>query len=157
MPRERGGRGWWWLGAVAAVIGALVFFVMRAQRLPEGPQPVAWDAEPCAHCHMLIGAPGFAAQLVRKDGAVLNFDDPGCLLRHLADEQPEVHALWFHHAGEDRWIPGDAVAFRRVAESPMGWGFAAVGAHEPHDLDRATVTRLVLEEHATGAAPGARP
>jgi copper chaperone NosL len=146
MPRELH-LGRWVLGALGLAVLVLVAVVVRAQRLPEGPQPVAWDAEACTHCHMLIGEPGFAAQLQTDDGRVLDFDDPGCLLRYLADDKPHVHALWFHHGHEDRWIPGAEVAFRRVATSPMGWGLAAVDRREPHDLDRAAAERRVAEVH----------
>jgi copper chaperone NosL len=144
MPRELDRRRWI-LGALglAAAAALVTTLVVRSQRPPEGPQPIVWDAEACTHCHMLIGEPGFAAQLSTDDGRVLDFDDPGCLLRYLADERPHVHALYFHHATEDRWIPGAEVAFRRVASSPMGWGLAAVDRREPHDLDRAAAERQV--------------
>ena len=135
MPRERRPRRWPVAAAllVALVAGGLV--LARAQRLPDGPEPIAWDRAPCAHCHMLIGEPGFAAQLQLDDGRVLDFDDPGCLLHRLSRETSRVHAIWFHHAHQDRWLAADAVAFRRVAQSPMGFGLAAVSADQPHDLD----------------------
>ena len=151
MPREQRSR--WWLAATALLVilvtGGVV--IARAQRLPDGPEPIAWDRAACAHCHMLIGEPGFAAQLQLDDGRVLDFDDPGCLLHQLAGETAGVHAIWFHHAHEDRWLKGDAVAFRRVAHSPMGWGLAAVAADEPHDLELAAATRRVTRSES--AAP----
>jgi hypothetical protein len=121
------------LGAIV-VVGSLVAFVLHAQRLPEGPEPIAWDREACAHCRMLIGEPGFAAQLQTRDGQVLSFDDPGCLFEHLGDEVAGVHAIWFHHADEDRWLRAEETGFRRVARSPMGFGLAAVALDEPHEL-----------------------
>ena len=98
---------------------------------PEGPQAIAWDREPCAHCRMLISEPGFAAQLQLEDGSVESFDDPGCLFARLEARPAPVHALWFHHLSEDRWLPGDGVAFVRVAPTPMDFGFGAVdpGTH----------------------------
>lgn len=127
MPRGRA----LLLLAGAAAIAAFAAAVVRAQRLPEGPQPVAWDREPCAHCHMHVGDPRFAAQLHTASGEVLTFDDPGCLLAFQAERRPEVHAVWFRHVREDRWIPGDRVAFVKVPESPMGHGLGATDAGDP--------------------------
>jgi hypothetical protein len=124
-------------------VAAVIALIARAQRLPDGPQAIIWDQQACAHCRMLIGEPGYAAQLQTDDGQVLDFDDPGCLLRFVAEQHPHVRQMWFRHAREDRWLRGDAVAFRRVAASPMGWGLAAVGADEPHDLDREQALQLI--------------
>jgi copper chaperone NosL len=132
------------VGALVLLVAGLASVVLaRAQRLPGGVEPVAWDRAACAHCRMLIGEPSFAAQLQLRDGRVLDFDDPGCLLRQLAEEHAGVHAVWFHHAHEDRWLRADQVGFERGAASPMGWGLAAVGLDEPHDLDLAAATALI--------------
>jgi copper chaperone NosL len=98
---------------------------------PDGPQPIAWDREACAHCRMLISDPAFAAQLHLADGGVESFDDPGCLLARLDAQQARVHALWFRHLREDRWLPGDRVAFVRVAPTPMDFGLGAVDPDTP--------------------------
>jgi hypothetical protein len=45
-----------------------------------------------------------------------------------------VHALWFHHLREDRWLPGDRVAFLRGAKTPMDFGFGAVDPGTPESL-----------------------
>ncbi|MBM4383514.1 MAG: hypothetical protein FJ091_09115 [Deltaproteobacteria bacterium] len=118
------------LAGVLAVLGAAAWWLARPS---EGPAPVAYDRVACAHCRMLVSEPRFAAQLRRGTGEVLFYDDPGCLLLHrlqLAD--PESHA-WFHDSRSDRWLDDEAVAFLRVAESPMGYGFAAV----PRDTEGA--------------------
>lgn len=133
---------WRWLprvGVVLGVVGGLALAVSWTERLPEGPAPVAWDREACAHCRMHVGEPAFAAQLQLQDGRVLHFDDPGCLLRYEAEEHPRVHAAWFHHVREDRWIPGGGVAFVPVGPTPMGYGVGAVeagvpGARAPADV-----------------------
>jgi copper chaperone NosL len=110
-----------------AVLGALAVALLACGP-PEGPQPIVWDREPCAHCRMLISDPAFAAQLHLADGTVESFDDPGCLFARLEAQRPRVHALWFHHVREDRWLRGDAVAFERVAPTPMDFGLGAVDA-----------------------------
>ena len=124
---------WRWLargGVVLALVGALGMALAWTEQLPDGPAPVAWDREACAHCRMHVGEPAFAAQLQLTDGRVLHFDDPGCLLRYEAEARPQVHAAWFHHVREDRWIPGARVAFVSVQPTPMGYGAGAVDAGE---------------------------
>ena len=95
--------------------------------LPDAPSPIAYDREACAHCHMLIGDPRYAVQLVTDGGEVLDFDDPGCALRYLAEAHPAVHRLWFRDARRDRWIAAGEVRFVRGADTPMGYGLAAAG------------------------------
>lgn len=120
----------------ARYLGVLVALALALHACgpPDGPQPIAWDREPCAHCRMLISDPAFAAQLHHADGAVESFDDPGCLLARIEAQQPRIHALWFHHLHEDRWLPGDGVAFVRGAKTPMDFGFGAVDPGTPGSL-----------------------
>jgi copper chaperone NosL len=120
---------------------------------PEGPQPVAFDRELCVHCRMLISDPAFAAQLQTVVGEVESFDDPGCLLARLEARRPRVRALWFHHLREERWIPGDDVAFVRVEPTPMGYGLGAVDAATPHALSLDEARAHVRERD--GAREGA--
>src|SRR6185436_17764415 len=68
----------------AAMRRALVILACAAacRSIPDAPTAIAYDREACAHCHMLIGDPRYAAQLVTEAGDVLDFDDPGCALRY---------------------------------------------------------------------------
>jgi hypothetical protein len=96
--------------------------------------PVAWDREACAHCRMHVGEKAFAAQLQLEGGQVLNFDDPGCLFAYVAKERPQVHAVWFHHQREERWLAPKEAGFVPVMPTPMGFGLAAVAADAPGAL-----------------------
>ncbi len=101
---------------------------------PDGVQPIAWNAEACAHCHMLIGDPRYAAQIITDAGEVLSFDDPGCAARFIAEYHPKIHRAWFHAGRGDEWIPIDQVAFVRSGPSPMGSGVVAVRRGSPGAL-----------------------
>lgn len=114
-------------GAAAALV-AIVLIVQFTQALPSGPVAIVWDREACAECHMHVGEPRFAAQLQTDEGAVLNFDDPGCALHYLATRKPSVHALYFHHLRQDRWLPRAAVGFVPSEATPMGYNLGAVEA-----------------------------
>jgi hypothetical protein len=124
------------LGATVciAVGGAIAFGIGAAAALPDGPVAVVWDKAACAQCSMHVGEPAFAAQLTAKDGRTLFFDDPGCLLTFLDRQRPDVHAIWFRHRDEDRWLPAAAVAFATVPRSPMGYGLQAVDPGTPGAL-----------------------
>jgi hypothetical protein len=113
-----------------ALVAIVVLVVRGSGRLPDGPLPVAWDREPCAHCHMHIGEPRHAVQLITTDGAVRNFDDIGCAQRWIADHAPSIHRLWYHGEG-DAWIPSDRVTFVTGATTPMGSGLLAVEKDTP--------------------------
>ena len=118
------------LAALAVALAGFGALVLSAQARPDGPVPIAWDKEPCAHCRMHVGEPAYAAQLQLEDGRVLSFDDPGCLFRWLEKHQDPVHATWLHHSQADAWIPRADVGFVEASGTPMGFGLAAVPAAE---------------------------
>jgi copper chaperone NosL len=127
--------------AVLGVLALGVALVVRGSGgLPDEPVPVAWDRETCGHCHMHVGDPRYAAQLVTEDGDVLVFDDVGCALDYLAQHRPRVHRLWFHGEG-DRWIEAGEVAFLSAHTTPMGSGLVAVDAGTPGAKTLAEVRR----------------
>lgn len=75
-------------GAVALAVLALVVSVLgRGRHVPDGPVPVVWNQQACAHCRMAVGEPAHAAQLITTGGDVLFFDDPGCLLSYVDEHQ----------------------------------------------------------------------
>lgn len=112
--------------------------------VPSGPVPIVWDKEVCAECRMLVGEPKFAAQVQSAEGEVLNFDDPGCALRYLATQKPNLHALYFHHAREDRWLTQAQVGFTPVSPSPMGYDLGAVPKSTSGALSLEAASLLVL-------------
>jgi hypothetical protein len=122
--------------AMAAVVTLLALLVLRAQQPPTGPRQVHYDREACAHCHMLISDPRFAAQAIDTDGEVHVFDDPGCMLSFF--RQRQVRASWV--SVEGAWTPLVEASFIEVRESPMGFGLAAApagtqGALSPEAVD----------------------
>jgi hypothetical protein len=136
-------------GAVLAIVcGAVAFSVFAAGRLPEGPVELVFDKAACASCRMHVGEPPFAAQLTDQAGRTHAFDDPGCLFLYLEQERPAVHAIWFRHYREARWLPADGVAFARVDVSPMGFGLAAVDPGTPGALDFAAAKANCLAREA---------
>jgi hypothetical protein len=140
-----------------AIFGVALWAIDASRTPPEGPVPVAWDRQPCAHCGMHLGEPAFAVQLHTTDGDVLFFDDPGCYFAYVAEHSPAVHAVWFHHLKEDRWLPQSAVGFLPVPTSPMGWGLGAVAADESGALSVNAARALVLADLRGDGKPRERP
>jgi len=151
MSRRKRGRTGTWIGlaVLIAALTGLVVAVRSAQQVPDQPQPVAWDREPCAHCHMLIGDPAYAAQLVTDEGRVYDFDDPGCLMSFIEDRHPDVHRIWLHHMTDDRWLSPEQVGFV-PATTPMGFGLAAVDRDVAGALDWGAARARLL--HVTADA-----
>ena len=116
---------------LVAAAGAFVGLVVRSQARPDGPVPIVFDKEACAHCHMQIGDSHLAAQAQLQDGSVLNFDDPGCLLVWLEQAREEPRAIWLRAYREDRWLSRASTAFIEVGETPMGFGLGAVEQGTP--------------------------
>lgn len=118
----------------AAVVGGGLWWL---ERPPAGPVEPAWDREHCAHCHMAVSDPRFAAQIQTAGGEILFFDDPGCLLRYEKEHHPRERAVYFHHSGADRWLTRQQAGFVKAEHTPMDWGLAAVDAKDATDAEEA--------------------
>ncbi len=111
------------------------------------PQPVAWDREACSSCGMLVSDPHTAAQLVTREGKVYQFDDPGCLFKHMADHHPVVKRIWFRDSqrgGEEAWLAWEGASFLPGQETPMGSGLYAVPLGSPGSISFSEASNRVL-------------
>jgi copper chaperone NosL len=132
---------------IAAVgVAAAGFAIMRSEALPGGPEEVVWDRTQCAECRMSVSERPYAAQLQTKDGQVLNFDDPGCLFQYERHNQILVHAIYYRHVREDRWLAEAEAGFIESGPSPMGYDLGAVAAGTAGAL-------TATEVRAQGAPP----
>src|SRR5262249_47991391 len=66
------------LFALVLIPTALVYLSPRATHT--GPEAIRYDRDTCAHCRMHFAAPGFAAERRDAGGALLKYDDIGCML-----------------------------------------------------------------------------
>jgi copper chaperone NosL len=98
------------------------------------PRPIAFGTETCAHCHMAIADPRYAAVLLTSTGKTIAFDDPGCLLNYLAAGEiaaDRVKGAWFHTFLEpDSVYPASDVRFVHsdTLRTPMASGVAVAHA-----------------------------
>lgn len=118
------------IAALALLAVGLGWLIARLQSPPSGPEPVVWDRTVCAECRMAVSDPRYAAQLQTRDGRVLDFDDPGCLFLYQAATAPAVHAVYFHHCREERWLSDAETGFLSSGPSPMDFNLGAVDRQE---------------------------
>ena len=139
------------LAVVFCVVASVVVYVVVAENtLPEGPSELLWNRDVCDFCSMHVGEPEYAAQLQTKDGRTLAFDDPGCLFLRLANEPPAVHAVYFRHYREERWIPSTTVSFVTVSPTPMGYELGAVDSGTPDSISLEKAREQVLRKGTDG-------
>lgn len=134
-------------------VAVLADAVRRAESLPNGPQDVVWDHTQCAECRMSVSERAWAAQVQMQDGRVLDFDDCGCLFRFTAREITPVHAVYYRHLSEDRWLAEAEAAFIETGPSPMGYDLGAMPVGTPGAEPAATV-RAAHEAIVRAAAGG---
>jgi copper chaperone NosL len=123
--------------------------VLGCEDYTRASEPV-WDKQPCAHCHMLVSDPRFAAQLVTHAHERLYFDDPGCLAAYAQAHTDEIELAWVHtDAG---WTQSSHARFKTGASSPMGYGFIADAAGE-HDFAAVRSAASAQRRATSGGSP----
>jgi hypothetical protein len=129
-------------------IGAtLLWLACACENADRASEPV-WNKQPCAHCHMLLSDPRYAAQVALDDGQRFFFDDVGCLAVYVAGNEKAVRHAWVDQGSV--WRDAYATRYAQGATTPMGYGFAA----DPRgSVDFAFVVRTVSSKRAEGTAP----
>jgi hypothetical protein len=137
-----------------AIAGALAASVGMAcgMRPDTGPVDPAWDRDTCERCAMILSDRRFAAQLrYTQDPSVRHFDDLGCALLAWDEREAEgvvPQEVWVRDREGQSWLDARSTRFREDPHTPMGYGFAAVGAAHEGGLDLESVRRRVRElEH----------
>jgi nitrous oxide reductase accessory protein NosL len=147
--------------AFVRALAALAFAAALACAEPtQGPVRVVWGRHACDHCGMAVSERRFAAQVRRGPRDVVRFDDFGCAVRWLEEHGgPEAAAeIWVMDSAApeaERWLDARSAAYRPGQRTPMGYGFAAVGAAPP-DAVGFEHARLAILEHRHGR-PAERP
>ena len=109
------------------------------------PRPIVYGTDQCAHCHMTVADPRYAAELVTSTGKVLVFDDIGCLGAYLASgavAPGAAQSTWAHHyLAPAEWVPAGDLSFVRseMFHTPMGSGLVALAHPLVADSIRAAV------------------
>ena len=120
-----------------------------------------YGTDQCAHCHMTIADPRYAAELVTRTGKVIVFDDIGCLAAFLATgavAPGAVHSTWAHdYASPGEWVRTGDLSYVRSESfhTPMGSGLVALMRSQGADSLRAAVSGERLDwAQVLALAPG---
>lgn len=123
------------------VLLAAAMTVSACSANPSGPPAIEIDRTACSHCGMLISEPLYAAAYQAQGTDARVFDDIECL-RQAARQESGSLTFWFHDAGDQAWIDGNAAVFVASPEirTPMGGGLLAF-------RDRAAAERAAATHH----------
>jgi copper chaperone NosL len=147
-----------WSTRLALVAAALI----PGCGLPR-PREIVWGDERCAHCHMNLVDPRFAAQLRTGTGKSVVFDDAGCLAGWIRENGAPVAAAWVASFTEPRdWLAADQALYllSDTLRTPMASGLAALRAGREADSVLAALGGRLLtwpevlampHRHASGA------
>jgi nitrous oxide reductase accessory protein NosL len=128
-----------------------------------GPGEIAWDRDTCERCAMAIGDRRFAAQVRDSRGGRLHFfDDLGCALGWIADNEPEADLsasgvlpeLWVRDGAGERWIDARTARFTGGHQTPMGYGFGAASGDPARGSTLHEVATLLIEREDERRQPG---
>lgn len=94
-----------------------------------GPSPaeVAVGEARCAFCDRIISARPFAAQIVDGAGATRFFDDFGCAVHWIGQQQVAEHSLtfWVMDYKGGYWIDAYTAVYSAGPQSPRGYNLVA--------------------------------
>ncbi|WP_164216627.1 nitrous oxide reductase accessory protein NosL [Virgibacillus sp. YIM 98842] len=119
--------------AAAAIIAMVMIGLLTAcGGTSYEPVDISQDTDQCYTCHMGIEDLDSASQTILTDGTPRIFDDIGCMLVYLQDNDDEVEVSYVrdHHSGD--WIDmADAYFIHDESiQTPMSYGFIAFSSEQ---------------------------
>ncbi|MCL2830751.1 MAG: nitrous oxide reductase accessory protein NosL [Betaproteobacteria bacterium] len=93
-----------------------------------GPVRIVWDRDTCEHCKMIISEKRFAAQIRNPAMRVYKFDDFGCAVSFLKNQEWAAQPAEFWVAdmsNSGQWLDARQAHYLGGKTTPMGFGFGA--------------------------------
>ncbi|HEX6927288.1 MAG TPA: nitrous oxide reductase accessory protein NosL [Longimicrobiaceae bacterium] len=90
-----------------------------------GPRELALGIDACEYCHMTVDDPLRAAQWIPREGRILTFDEPGCLVAWLQRNPDAEGRAFVADAETGEWLPAHDAVFH-VGVTRTGMGFDVV-------------------------------
>jgi len=114
---------------LAAILMAALFFGGCEQKISTELQKVHWDRDMCARCKMVVSDRKHAVQVINpQNGRVYMFDDIGCTVLWLQEEQIEwadKAVIWITDVKTGEWIDARTAYYDTMNITPMAYGIAA--------------------------------
>ncbi len=112
-----------------SLLAILVLLLLTAcQRGEPRPVDIVLDEDSCAVCRMAVSQQRFAAEIVKRDGTALYFDDIGCLVEMTRDPGiPDGAAAFVVDFNSNGWLEARTAQYlhARTLPSPMSYGLGA--------------------------------
>lgn len=100
------------------------------------PREINKETDICKICNMSISHEDFAGQIVLKNGDYEVFDDLGCLIEYMKEnDQSEIGKAYIKDALEDKWIDVENATYVYSKDywTPMNYGVVAFETKEAAD------------------------
>ncbi|OQY29473.1 MAG: hypothetical protein B6244_03610 [Candidatus Cloacimonetes bacterium 4572_55] len=130
----------------------IVIFVSSCNsKIDDAPHEINFDRDICYVCKMGLVDQRYTAQLVNKYGEAIWFDDIGCLVRLMKDEEwAEINKdpvkMYVGECESGKWLDAEKSFYRYGDATPMGFGYGA--------LDQANDSTFTFTEAVTRIQEG---
>lgn len=118
------------VGAVAIALGAAALPSDESEP-KSGPPEIRFGEDSCETCGMVISDVRHAAAWRPTNGKALRFDDIGCMITLLGEEDPGPDTVFYvHDYGDESWLDASTASFAIAPgiKGPMAYGIAAFAA-----------------------------
>lgn len=118
------------------IVLLVVLLLVSCSDKPEtGPVEIHYGEDVCERCKMIISEKSFAAQYLLPRRESRKFDDFGCLVEHLRENENDLKNLGSVYVvdfGSGDWIDGKKAFYFQSGDvnTPMGYGIIAFGSKE---------------------------
>ncbi len=99
----------------------------------------------CSECNMDIEDMRYEAQIILKNGNTYFFDDIGCVILWIESQKADTARIITKTLDSSKWINVKKAWYSRVAQSPMGYGFAAYELKQDGFIDYEEMKILMLQ------------
>jgi len=136
---------------VIAIVVILVFVKISNQSALDidNNKKIALDFKPnkiqCPQCNMFLVKKKYTAQAITTDNKTHFFDDPGCLVLWIEENQKTSEkdiVKWVYTLDSKKWINAEKAFYSISDKTPMNYGF---GAYEKEDKNYISYDEMKLK------------
>ena len=126
------------IGFLSMVVGSVVLALATQACGNEGPKPINYGSDQCAHCKMTVSDARFGCQLATEKGRAYNFDDVQCMVAFVKSDAVAAEDVAEYYlpdyVNEHRLLPAEQLLLLKSEslKSPMRGDVAAFST--PDDL-----------------------
>lgn len=109
------------------LLSMVIFLLGACSTKNYEPVAINLDSDTCDTCNMGIQDVQASAQIIKKDGTPMKFDDIGCLVTFLQENNGEIAEAYVHDHKSGKWIDMESSYFihSNEIETPMSYGIIA--------------------------------